>query len=377
MDAASETHEPYAEELRRRARASGLSGGVLALVLLPLCTILDRILEPAHVHEFLEMRLWSELPLALVIGLLWTRLGTRRPELLTFLLLVVIQTEIAWIVVRATDATDVYLLAICLPIFGSGAMMGGRPRWTLAAAAWTWVAFCLALFTSPMHMSSSHLVGVVFFVVTSSLISYVGHAQRYRVAVRELAVRRQLEVEQARANRLLVQLDRLSHEDPLTGLANRRRWDSELATVCARSRQVGCGVAVLLVDIDRFKDVNDRYGHGGGDEALRAVGELLARHVRDGDLVARIGGDEFGVLLVGADAVCAAELAERVRVAATGLRTVSRVEVSLSLGVAAADGDGLHAELLMSQADAQLYRAKTTRNAVAAAHLTLVLPSSA
>ncbi|MGH3744814.1 MAG: diguanylate cyclase [Mycobacteriales bacterium] len=335
------------------------------------------MLEPAHFRTFLEVRLWYELPLALVIFLLWTRLGARRPELLTFLLLVVMQTEIAWIVVRATDATDVYLLAICLPVFGSGVMMGGRPRWTLAVAAWTWLAFCLAFLSAAAPMSSSHLVGVVFFVATSSIISYVGHAQRYRVAVSELAVRSQLEVEQARTNQLLVQLERMSHEDALTGLANRRRWDAEIATVCARSRQVGCGVAVLIVDIDRFKDVNDRYGHGGGDEALRAVGDLLACHVRDGDLVARIGGDEFGVLLIGADAVRAAELAEELRAAAAGLRTVSRVEISLSLGVAAAHGEGLYAEMLMAQADEQLYRAKTTRNAVAAAHLSLVVADTA
>lgn len=363
----------YADEMRRRARRCGLVLGTIGLMLVPAWGGFDRLLVPEHARTFLELRLLCDVPMAVLTLVLAVRpIGRRRPELLTLLILAVVQGEIAWMVVRAGSARDFYLLGFSLPLYASGCMMGGRPRWTAGVAAATWLSFCVALLGAPTPLSGRDLIASVFYLGTASIIGYVGHAQRYRIATRELSIRGDLEVEQARTNELLVQLERLSHEDALTGLANRRRWDTEIATVCARSRQVGCGVAVLIVDIDRFKDVNDRYGHGGGDEALRAVGDLLARHVRDGDLVARIGGDEFGVLLVGADAVRAAELAEELRAAAAGLRTASHVAVSLSLGVAAAAGDNLYAELLMAQADEQLYRAKATRNAVGAAHLSLV-----
>ncbi|MGY1617847.1 GGDEF domain-containing protein [Geodermatophilus sp. SYSU D00691] len=72
---------------------------------------------------------------------------------------------------------------------------------------------------------------------------------------------------------LLARLDRLSHEDPLTGLANRRRWDAELSPVCAEARAEATDVAVVLLDLNHFKQVNDRYGHAGGDQ----FGILLPR----------------------------------------------------------------------------------------------------
>src|SRR4030095_9271489 len=110
-----------------------------------------------------------------------------------------------------------------------------------------------------------------------------------------------LEHEQRRTRVLLTRLERLSQEDPLTGLANRRRWDSELAVVCAQARDSGEHVAVLLIDLDHFKQVNDRHGHAGGDRALKQVAGLLSRRIRSGDLVARLGGDELAVLLPGTD----------------------------------------------------------------------------
>jgi diguanylate cyclase (GGDEF)-like protein len=189
---------------------------------------------------------------------------------------------------------------------------------------------------------------------------------------RELSARVRLEHEQERGRVLLAQLERLSHEDPLTGLANRRRWDAELAGTCAEARRHGSVVGVVLLDIDHFKRVNDRHGHAGGDEALRAVADLLRSRVRAGDLVARLGGDELAVLMPGADLDRAVELAERLRGEATALRPsgFEAGELSLSLGVAAVTGTQAFPLELMSQADVQLYRAKITRNAVGAAERT-------
>lgn len=223
----------------------------------------------------------------------------------------------------------------------------------------------------PDALSSRDLVAALFYLATASLIGWIGHVQRDRLAARELAVRHRLEEEQARTVELLASLERLSHEDPLTGLANRRRWDIDLETACARARRMGTGVSIVLIDVDRFKAVNDQYGHTGGDDALRDVAALLSGRVRAGDLVARIGGDEFAVLLIGADAIGAANLAEQLRAQAAGLRPAGRPALSLSLGVAAARAGAAQATTLMFDADEQLYRAKATRNTVAAAHLVL------
>jgi diguanylate cyclase (GGDEF)-like protein len=167
---------------------------------------------------------------------------------------------------------------------------------------------------------------------------------------------------------LLTQLERLSHEDPLTGLANRRRWDAELVSACTEARRRNTVVGVVLVDIDHFKHINDRHGHPGGDEALRQVAGLLSRRVRTGDLVARLGGDELAVLLPGSGLDRAVELAERLRREAAELVPTGfdAGEINLSLGVASAGGDQAYPLELMSRADEQLYRAKITRNAVGA-----------
>jgi diguanylate cyclase (GGDEF)-like protein len=196
----------------------------------------------------------------------------------------------------------------------------------------------------------------------------VAHVHRYRLAVREREVRDRLEQEQRRTGVLLAKLQRLSQEDPLTGLANRRRWDAELETACAVARRRGTHVAVVLLDLDHFKQVNDRHGHAGGDGALVMVAGLLAGRVRSEDLAARLGGDELAVLLPGATLGRAVELAERLRREAGELRLpgFGPGELTLSLGVAAASGGEAYPMELMSQADSQLYRAKITRNAVAA-----------
>jgi diguanylate cyclase (GGDEF)-like protein len=123
---------------------------------------------------------------------------------------------------------------------------------------------------------------------------------------------------------------------------------------------------VVLLDVDHFKRVNDRHGHAGGDQALRAVAAMLTAGVRGSDLVARLGGDELAVLLPGASVDRAVELAERLRREATELRPAGfeAGELSLSLGVAAAAGVHAQPGELMSRADEQLYRAKGTRNSV-------------
>jgi diguanylate cyclase (GGDEF)-like protein len=213
-------------------------------------------------------------------------------------------------------------------------------------------------------MPARELSAAAFYLTTASIIALVGHLQRARLNDRELIAREGLEREQHHTSQLLSRLQRLSHEDCLTELANRRRWDAELRLVCEQAQTGGPPLAILLIDIDHFKDVNDRQGHAAGDETLRAVAAMLTSRVRRRDLVARLGGDEYGVLLPDTDAVGAAEVAEALRREACLLWREGET-LSLSIGVAAAAGDEAQPERLMTRADAQLYRAKATRNAVA------------
>jgi diguanylate cyclase (GGDEF)-like protein len=350
--------------LLRRARESGLLAGVVCAVVLPLWTLVDRVVAPEDAGLFLRVRLLCDVPILLLTAVLFLPLGRRRPEVLTFGILAVVQAEVAWMIPRA-DTSQYYVMGLTLAIYATGCMLVVRPRWTVALVVTTWVA--LAAFALPdLRGHAADLVMIAGYLGTASLIAVLAHLRRHATTVSELATRLRLEQEQRRGRLLLGRLERLSHEDPLTGLANRRRWDAELSAVCAEARERGGVVSVLLVDLDHFKRVNDAHGHPGGDEVLRQVAGLLVAAVRTEDLVARLGGDELAVLLPGADERRAMALAEEVRDAAAALRPegFAAGEVTVSIGVAVAEGAEAFPVDLQSRADEQLYRAKITRNAV-------------
>jgi diguanylate cyclase (GGDEF)-like protein len=356
------------EELIARARGAGLLVSWVAVVLMPVWTLVDRVVDPEQAGLFLLVRLLGDVPMAIALWALWRLpLGRSRPEALTFLVLAVVQAEIAWMITQTADPRY-HLLGFTLAIYGSGCVLVARPRWTAALVGVSWLALGVSMLVHPGSLSAGDLVAVTVYLGTASIIAMLAHLRRYALNNRELLTRVRLEREQQRTGVLLAQLERLSQEDPLTGLANRRRWDAELATVCASARQRDAVVGVVLLDIDHFKLINDRHGHPGGDEALRQVARLLTDRVRSDDLVARLGGDEFAVLLPDADLDRAIELAERLRSEAARLvpHGFGPDEVSLSLGVASAAGSAAYPLELMSRADAQLYRAKITRNAVGA-----------
>ena len=163
--------------------------------------------------------------------------------------------------------------------------------------------------------------------------------------------------------------------DFLTGWHNRRYFHNRLREELARAERTGKALACLMIDVDHFKEINDRFGHLAGDEALKEVARRAEGEIRAGDTGARFGGDEFAILLAGAEAPSAAKLAERIHhaVGATPIRVHggAHVTVTLSIGLATAkpqprshDYKAL-AERLIAEADAALYRAKSAgRNRV-------------
>ena len=159
--------------------------------------------------------------------------------------------------------------------------------------------------------------------------------------------------------------------DPLTGLNNRRFLENHLATMLDNARMRRAPLTLMILDIDHFKQVNDTYGHDAGDEVLKGFADRLRGVVRGGDLLCRLGGEEFVIVMPGVDVAAAARIAERARLAieeepfvidpATGA-----ISVTVSIGVAghAPDDD---AAALYRRADRALYRSKAEgRNRVSA-----------
>jgi diguanylate cyclase (GGDEF)-like protein len=147
--------------------------------------------------------------------------------------------------------------------------------------------------------------------------------------------------------------------DDLTGLANRRTAYDMLAAMTARAGRMDTNLSVLMFDLDHFKRVNDDYGHAIGDAVLRNVGDVLRATVRRTDLAARVGGEEFLVLLPDADESAAELVAQRLRTAlANGRGLPDGSPITASFGVAAFGGDSLDPDTLVRRADHAMYRAK-------------------
>lgn len=152
----------------------------------------------------------------------------------------------------------------------------------------------------------------------------------------------------------------IAHFDAVTGLPNRILLKDRMCKALSEAARNRTPLAVLFVDLDRFKSINDTLGHHAGDEVLRTVGDRLEQSLRDVDTVARLGGDEFVILLPRTDAKGASEVAEKVRsaVAQTLVIEGHHVSVTPSIGISVCPDDGMDMEALIRNADTAMYRAK-------------------
>jgi diguanylate cyclase (GGDEF)-like protein len=154
--------------------------------------------------------------------------------------------------------------------------------------------------------------------------------------------------------RLVAELSHLAHTDSLTGVANRRAWEAELDRGLARARRSGEPVTVALADIDRLKAINDLHGHPAGDRLLAGVARNWSHGLRPDDVLARIGGDEFALLLPACTEADAADVLERLRL---GIPRPHNCSVGLATWDRRESADNL-----MRRADAALYDAKRLRS---------------
>jgi diguanylate cyclase (GGDEF)-like protein/PAS domain S-box-containing protein len=203
---------------------------------------------------------------------------------------------------------------------------------------WVWVEAQLRALKGP---SSEAIIGIIG-------------------ALRDISARKAIEEELAEANS---RLRALADQDSLTGLANRRSFDEALTKEHLRSRRNKSQLALIMLDVDKFKRYNDTYGHLAGDDCLRRVGAAIGDAVRrPGDLAARYGGEEFALLLPETDETGAALIAERIREAIIGFEIPHEANalniVTISAGIASFVCTKTSAEDLIQAADQALYHAK-------------------
>jgi diguanylate cyclase (GGDEF)-like protein len=223
-------------------------------------------------------------------------------------------------------------------------------------------ALGLASYVSVPLLSGDRLLGMV---VTGSSSGTAEWSPSLRQAVHQVMLEGALVVENAELRAVerlrLRQLAIEAHNDPLTGLANRRRFTEELERTAYATPSRSC--AVLMIDLDRFKEVNDSFGHSVGDELLRLVGPRLQQPLGPGDLLARMGGDEFAVLLPDADRTRAQEVAEGIGAALRDPFVLDGMplHVDASIGIALCPDHGRDRSLLLARADTAMYVAKRAR----------------
>lgn len=174
---------------------------------------------------------------------------------------------------------------------------------------------------------------------------------------------RRLTGELAKAEMRIAELEARADIDPLLDILNRRGFERELSRSLAYVRRYGTAAALLFIDLDGFKAVNDRYGHGAGDALLKSVAATLANHVRASDLVGRLGGDEFGVVMwnIGESQAAAKaqeleSLIERTRVVHAG----NALSVGASAGITPLTANA-NAAAVIEEADRKMYARKRER----------------
>jgi diguanylate cyclase (GGDEF)-like protein/putative nucleotidyltransferase with HDIG domain len=247
-----------------------------------------------------------------------------------------------------------------------------------ALTRWRWT-----LETRPVQANAWHAGDTLLVPLTNrdsdQLLGFLSvnapeHGQR---PVREEVELLEIFADQAmvalRNARLLMLARTQAERDGLTGLYNHRAGHGRLEAALARACQTGTPLSLLAIDLDGFKQINDSYGHATGDLALRHIADLLARYARQDDTIARVGGDEFAVILPGASARQARAIAERLmavsRATPLAVQGMGFVTVPLSIGAASYPEDADRVDALLAAADTRLYEVKRViRPAAPVAH---------
>lgn len=247
---------------------------------------------------------------------------------------------------RVSAPVGYLVFALSIGAVASNQILVGaaQPVGVAVAMIYVWVAVLAAIYFRPIPVAA--LIVLITVMEIAGLVGANSHAWLPQVIFTVGTCGTVAAV----VGGLAARLRRLTITDPLTGVANRRKFESVLDSAIATATQRGRNLTVLLVDLDDFKVLNDTRGHVAGDEALVAATHAWQGCLRHVDTLARIGGDEFAVVLPGCDGAEGMTIAER-------LLAVTPPALSCSIGVAPLDGDGSD-QALISRADTAMYAAK-------------------
>lgn len=271
----------------------------------------------------------------------WQQLPGWAPSVPAFAYLLV------FALLRAAGGPSGVAPMMLLPVFWIGLLGTPRQLGCLFVVMSSVLFVPLIVVGGPTYPPTAWRASVLFVAVSAIIGATIQSLVTY---VREQARER---------NRLLARLEDLAHTDALTGLPNRRAWETELARGLARAQRSGHPLSVAAIDVDNFKAVNDARGHAGGDALLIAVAHNWSDALRPDDVLARVGGDEFAVLMPACSEAEAARMIGRLRARIPSPDTCS-------VGVATWDGAEVP-DRLMLRADAALYQAKREGRGRAAA----------
>jgi diguanylate cyclase (GGDEF)-like protein len=264
------------------------------------------------------------------------------------------------------ERVSAFAIVVTMLLIGSGIAISGGPR----SVALAWMALPAAMVAARFRPQVV-LAGLALSVAILLAACFGTHPQRALSDPAPLIATLAL-LAGIVAIVWALQAAELHHReeamvDPLTGLFNRHALVPRFAELGHQARQTGQPVCMLLCDIDHFKRVNDEHGHARGDAALCDTAYELRKRLSSFELVYRLGGEEFLVVLPGVDSGAGRKVAERLRDAISSCRPAG-VRLTLSIGISAARGEGVEYEPMFAAADAALYAAKRAgRNRVAAA----------
>ena len=258
----------------------------------------------------------------------------------------------------------ILFIAVCLNLM---IFEGLRGLWKIILASLAAVLIVALVSGLQFRPDTSLLTtSLCMLALTLYLYMFANDAYNRGVALRQNG--KQLELRIAEITSLQAQLQEQATHDALTGLFNRRHLDKALAQELAASHKAGAALTLLMVDIDRFKSINDESGHLAGDEMLRALAALLRRHLQEGELACRFGGEEFVLMLPGVPVSVAMQRSEVMRREFEALRAPfegHHLQATLSFGVAGFPEHGAEPDALLKAADIALYAAKSQgRNCV-------------
>jgi diguanylate cyclase (GGDEF)-like protein len=348
-------------ERRSEARRSTIVAGAIAIAALPAWAAFDRLLAPHEAPAFLTVRLVSMAVIAVLCAVLgWSRHGARHPELLSLLVVATIEVAIAWMLPRTGGQIEPYLLGMSLAVYATAFLVvwrwwAGGVLALLTAAA---VALCSA--TAPVGLDHRQVTVATFYLGTAFALAMASQAYRERQRWRHHLTQADLEAQRRRNVALVGELEQLSRQDPLTALGNRRAWDEALTAAYLHARRSGRPLALLIVDVDRFKSINDRGGHAMGDSALRALGAVLRDAVGDRCFVARPGGDEFAVSCPDTTLDEAARIAAAIHAGVRRDPMLEELAMTCSIGAASLVDEDTSTAALYRRADLAMYDAKVT-----------------